>query len=106
MKRINLLLIGLALCAAVAVGYSDSHEIKTSTIQVDHSIYAPLGQAYAFASIAELPAPLVIDAPDLGRPASNYIMVSEELTDVFKMCIRPPPEKVQKSDYTNSENQV
>jgi hypothetical protein len=98
MKRFHLLMLGLVLCTSVAVGYSDSHEIKRDTIQVDQDsyIFATL-QAVDYS--AELPMAMTVEHPDLGRPASNYIMVSEELTDVFEMRIRPPPEKVQKSEY-------
>jgi hypothetical protein len=102
MKRFHFLLIGFALCAAVAVGYSDSHEIKKDTIQVNKET-AYLTDFYASINfVAELPVIFVLDAPYLGRPASNHIEVSEELTDVIVIRIRPPPEKVQKSDYNFS----
>jgi len=100
MKRFHLLLLGLALCAAVAVGYSDSNEIKKDSIQAyDHDIITFSAQAADFS--AELPLALSVYAPDLGSPASEYVTVSEELTDVFVICIRPPPEKVQKSEFTD-----
>lgn len=98
MKRFHLLFAGLALGAAVAVGYSDSHEIKKESVQVNDTEYSMnIYQPSAF--VAEVPVDMIVDAPYLGSPASNYTWVSEELTDVTKMCIRPPPEKVQKSDY-------
>jgi hypothetical protein len=103
MKRFHLLLIGLALCGAVAVGYSDSHVIKKESVQVDTEIMLQASQVVDFS--AEIPADVVVDAPDLGRPASNHDGVSEELTGVLKMRIRPPPEKVQKSEY-NIKNSV
>lgn len=97
MKRFHLLLAAIALCAAVAVGYSDSHEIKKESVQVYD---ADLAMAVHTPVSAEVVESVVVDAPYLGRPASNYNLVSEELTDVLKMRIRPPPEKVQKSEYT------
>jgi hypothetical protein len=98
MKRFHILLICLGSCLAVAVGYSDSHEIKKDSIQVyDQDHVAMASQAAVFT--AEVPMEVVVDAPDLGSPASNHVEVSEELTDVLKMRIRPPPEKVQKSEY-------
>ncbi len=101
MKRFHILLTGLALMTIGAVGYSDSHEIKKDSIQVsqEHSGYPELAIHTAF--VAELPVTLVVDAPDLGHPASNHVEVSEELTSVFVIRVRPPPEKVQKSEYTD-----
>ncbi len=100
MKRFHLLLIGLALCGAVAVGYSDSHVIKKESIQVDRSSPSLLADTInQVISPVEMPSDLVVFAPDLGSPASNHVEVSEELTGVLKMRIRPPPEKVQKSEY-------
>lgn len=96
MKRVHILLVGFALCAAAAVSY-DSHVIKSESVQVV-SRESPVIMAtnvYACISI-EMPIALIVDAPDLGRPASNYKMVSEELADLILMRIRPPPEKVQK----------
>lgn len=100
MKRFHLLLIGCLIGSAfVAVGYSDSHVIKKESIQVDRrtDVLASVTIHQVFS--AELPVALVVPTPDLGSPASNYVMVSEELTGVLKMRIRPPPEKVQKSEY-------
>ena len=96
MKRVHLLLFGLALSIAMAVGY-DSHETDKDSILVKKEI-AYLTDFYAHINfVAEVPVTFSVEAPFLGRPASNYILVSEELTDVFEMRIRPPPEKVQKS---------
>lgn len=102
MKRLHILLIGFALCAAVAVGYSDSHEIKKDSFQVGKDL-SYFSDGYATINfVAERPSEFVLDAPYLGRPASNHIEVSEELTDVIVIRIRPPPEKVQKSDNTKT----
>jgi hypothetical protein len=101
MKRFHLLLLGIALCAAVAVGYSDSNEIKKDSIQAyGHENITLSAQAADFS--AELPLALIVDAPYLGSPASEYVIVSEELADVFVICIRPPPEKVQKSEFKDN----
>jgi hypothetical protein len=98
MKRFHFLLFGFALCVAGAVGY-DSHEIKKDSFQVnDHTSFEAI-QVDADYS-AELPVVLALDVPDLGSPASNHSVVSENLTHVFLIRIRPPPEKVQKSYYT------
>lgn len=100
MKRFYILLTaGLAL-AVVAVCYSDSHEIKKDSIQVvDQGIAEfAITVQQAIDNTMELPVCLTVYNPDLGSPASNHIMVSEELTDVFEMRIRPPPGKVQKSE--------
>jgi hypothetical protein len=89
----------LAIGFYASVGYSDSHEIKKDSFQVDSDHYAMVSVTSIDLS-AERPADLIVDAPYLGRPATQHVEVSEELTDVFEMRIRPPPEKVQKSEYT------
>jgi hypothetical protein len=96
MKRVHLLLIGCAFSMAMAVGY-DSHEINKDTIQVGKET-AYLTDFYATINfVAEVPVEFIVEAPYLGRPASNHIEVSEKLTDVIVIRIRPPPEKVQKN---------
>lgn len=99
MKRFHYLMIALlAIGLAASVGYSDSHEIKKDSFQVDSEYYA-MASINSIDLSAELPVALVVDAPYLGRPATQHVEVSEELTDGFVIRIRPPPEKVQKSEY-------
>ncbi len=100
MKRFHFLLLGFALCAAVAVGYTDSHEIKKDSIQVNDHVAFDAIQAVDLS--AELPVFVALTAPDLGSPVSNYAVVSEKLAKVSLIRIRPPPEKVQKSDIKNN----
>lgn len=61
-----------------------------------HCIYDASDDHYALAPVAvftaELPTELIYDEISLAREVSNYIMVSEKLTDCFKIPIRPPPE--------------
>lgn len=98
MKRFHYMICALLLGACAYVGYSDSHEIKKDSFQVDSEYYA-MASINSIDLSAELPVALVVDAPYLGRPATQHVEVSEELTDVFEMRIRPPPEKVQKSEF-------
>lgn len=100
MKRFQTLLavsVFMTICAAVSF---DSHEIKKDSIQVllggDTDAVFLLSTQNAI-SVAELSEPLTVYAPDLGSPASNFNMVSEELASVPVMRARPPPAKVQKS---------
>lgn len=106
MKRFHYIMLSvLALSSAVAIGfYSDSKVKKAETVQViDLGSYDISGPVVAVFT-AELPVPMIIDAPYLGRPASNPIMVSEELASGFKMSARPPPEyKGQKSVYNTDK---
>lgn len=103
MKRFHYLMIAvLALGLFASVGYSDSHEIKKDSFQaVDQGIasYDAIAIHQAVDLSAEIPVALVVSHPDLGRPASKLVMVSEELADGFVIRIRPPPEKVQKSEF-------
>jgi hypothetical protein len=92
------MICALLLGACAYVGYSDSHEITKDSFQVDSEYYA-MASVNSIDLSAELPVALVVDAPYLGRPATQHVEVSEELTDVFEMRIRPPPEKVQKSEF-------
>lgn len=91
----------LAIGLAASVGYSDSHEIKKDSFQVDQGIasHDAIATHQAVDLSAEIPVALVVSHPDLGKPASRLVMVSEELTDGFVIRIRPPPEKVQKSEF-------
>lgn len=85
------------IVVGLSTGYSDSRNEQV-LLQVDQSYSLDLSvSVVAFA--AELPSELVVSTPDLGRPASKLVMVSEELTDALEMCIRPPPELGQKSEF-------
>ena len=95
------MICALLLGACAYVGYSDSHEIKKDSFQVVHGIasHDAIAIHQAVDLSAEIPVALVVSHPDLGRPASKPVTVSEELTNGFVIRIRPPPEKVQKSEY-------
>lgn len=99
MKRFHYLMIAvLALGLFASVGYSDSHEIKKDSFQVDS--YVNYCNCVSVDLFAEVPTSVPVDCPNLGKPATQHVEVSEELTDGFVIRIRPPPEKVQKSEFT------
>lgn len=101
MKRFHYMICALLLGACAYVGYSDSHEITKDSFQAVQGIasHDAIATHQAVDLSAEIPVVLVVSHPDLGRPATQHVEVSEELTDVFEMRIRPPPEKVQKSEF-------
>jgi hypothetical protein len=101
MKRFHYMICALLFGACAYVGYSDSHEIKKDSFQVTDQEYSAVAHINSIDMSAELNVALVVDAPYLGRPASQLVMVSEELADGFVIRIRPPPEKVQKSEFKN-----
>lgn len=99
MKRTSILLLGFAIAAFIAVGYSDSHVIKEDSFQVAYeNAYDAIPQV-AVDITAELPLGIEVVHPRLGAPTFRCAWVSEKLTGVLKRYARPPPVKVQKSDY-------
>lgn len=99
MKRFHYMICALLLVACAYAGYSDSREIKKDTLQVVDQEYSAVAHINSLDLSADLNVALVVDAPYLGRPASKLVMVSEQLADGFVIRIRPPPEKVQKSEF-------
>jgi hypothetical protein len=98
------MICAVLLGACAYVGYSDSHEIKKDSFQaIDQGIasYDAITVHQAVDLSAEIPVALTVSHPDLGRPASQLVMVSEELANGFVIRIRPPPEKVQKSEFNS-----
>ncbi len=104
MKKGYLMLLSLLVCSFIATGYSDSREIEKPSIQVvdqdvvieANDLQVTLLQVADFS--AELPTEIVIIHPDLGKRMPNKSSVSESLADGFFISVRPPPDKVKKSE--------
>lgn len=94
MKRSTILMLVFSAIAFItAAGVANAGDIKKPTVvQVTDQIY---NEATAVAPVAMLPVVYMLMDLDRESPISDTIVVSEELTDVFKMRIRPPPIKVK-----------
>lgn len=95
-----LLLTALSLIVFSASASYDSGVKKAIQVEQVNTYDFNAIQTPVVVFAAVLPCTIVVDIPALGSPVSNYIMVSEELTDVLKIRIRPPPVQGQKSIYT------
>lgn len=102
MKRFQIFCLSLiAFAISMAVGFTNSNEIKKDTLSAQYEDEQLSTMDIHGIAQAELSESIVVYAPYLGRPASNYTGVSETLAEVFFMRIRPPPEVSEKLVINN-----